>query len=149
MMAKLVRAAAVALLILVMTVTPLSAVLSAGHFETWLPSWDMSGRASARVVLDDQTGMVRAMSPGLAAGPGDLDTVVNPGGNRWVLVVTWGDSSCVRDVHLGLRPFEGGYVLDQRTTARSCGYLDLRGYSVAIHLWSPVDASLVDFVSLD
>jgi len=147
---RLARLAAVVVLVLAMAITPLSVVLSAGRFETWLPSWDMSGRASARVVLDDQTGMVRAISPaGPAAGPGDLDTVVNPGGNRWVLVVTWGDSSCVRDAHLGLRPSDGGYVLDQRTTARSCGFLDLRGYSIAINLWSPVDANSVTFERLD
>ena len=140
------RGAAIALLAIAMAVTPLSVVLSAGRFETWLPAWDMQGRASAHVVLDDQTGMVRAVSPGRA---GRLNSVANPGGDRNVLVATWGDSSCVRDALLGLRPSDGGYVLDQRTTARSCGFLDLRDYSVAIHLWSPVDASLVDFVSLD
>jgi hypothetical protein len=146
MKSRLVRGSAVVLLVLAMAVTPLSVVFSAGRFETWLPSWNVLGRANAHVVLDDQTGMVRAISvAGRAAGPGDLDTVVNPAGNRYVLQVTWGDSSCVREAHLGFRRSEDGYVLEQRTLARSCGHLDLTDYSVAVHLWSPIDANSVTF----
>lgn len=137
---RLVRGSAVVLLVLAMAITPLSVVFSAGRFETWLPSRDIQGPSSAHVVLDDQTGMVRGIS---AAHPGDLDTVVNLAGNRLVLEVTWGDSFCLREEHLGFRRSDNGYVVEQRALARNCGFLDLHSYAVAIYLWSPVDGATV------
>jgi hypothetical protein len=146
MKAKLVRAAAVALLILVMAVTPLSAVLSAGHFEAWLPTWDGFDHTSLKVTLDDQTGMVRAIT---AARSGELDRVINPGDNRYVLVVSWLGGCSDRLATLSFRVSGAGFVLVERTMRWGCPLLIGLGRSVAIHLWSPVDASLVDYVSLD
>jgi hypothetical protein len=140
---RVARLAAIAVLVAVMAITPLSVAFSAGRFETLLPARDFSRAASAHITLDDQTGMVRAISP---ARPADLDTVANPGGDRYWLVATWGDTSCLREAHLGLRASAGGWVLEQRTVARSCGFLDLRYYAVAIHLWAPIDATAVTFI---
>ena len=135
---RLVRGSAIALLVFVMAVTPLSVVFSAGRFETWLPRWN----GSTHVVLDDQTGMVRAISDASPAdNPNDLDIVVNPAGNRSVVQVTWGDGSCVREAHLVFRRSGDGYVLEH--PSHSCFHLDLSFYSVAIYLWSPLDAASV------
>lgn len=137
---RLLRGSAVALLVLAMAVTPLSVVFSAGRFETWLPRWN----TSTHVTLYDQTGMVRAISDARpAAGPDDLDTVVNPAGNRNVLQVTWGDGSCVSEARLSVQRSENGYVV-QHSLGR-CWHLDLTFYSVAIYLWSPIDAATVTF----
>jgi hypothetical protein len=138
MKSRLARGGAVALLVLAMAITPLSVVFSAGQFETWLPRWN----ANVHVTLDDQTGMARAISDASpATGPGDLGTVINPGGNRYVLQATWGDGSCVRDAHLALRRSENGYVLEH--SSGSCFHLDLTDYRVAIYLWAPIDAATV------
>jgi len=145
MKAGLVRGTVVALLLLAMAFTPLSVVFSAGHFETRLPSWDIVGPTTNHVILDDATGMVRAISGAVrtADSPADLGTAVNPGGNRSLLQVTWGDGSCARETHLGLSRAGDGYVVEQRTLAYACGFLDLRDFTVAIYLWSPIDASMV------
>jgi hypothetical protein len=127
-------------------VTPLSAVLSGGRFETWLPTWDGFDHGSLHVALSDQTGMVRAISPGQSV---ERDQVVNPGANRYVLEVWWLGGCSDRDVQLSLFASPGGYTLTERTFGWGCPLLIGLGRSVAIHLWSPVDASMVDFVSLD
>lgn len=61
MIARLARAVAAALLIVVMAVTPLSAFVNGGIFETRLPGWD--GIRSTRVVLADHTGFVKGIAP--------------------------------------------------------------------------------------
>ncbi len=146
MKAKLARAGAAALLILVMAVTPLSAFLNGGVFETRLPSsWGGGiGSASVHVTMYDQTAMVRGIS---AALPGDLDIVVNPGANTYVLEVSWIGGCGDREAELTLRRTQTGYALDERTTAWGCP-LDLGlSRSVAMYLWSPIDASTVTFSS--
>jgi len=91
MKAKLARAGAAALLILVMAVTPLSAFLSGGQFETWWPGDRFD--APVRVLLDDHTGFVSGVS--LAPTPAGVhEAVANPGADRRSLTVTVDGSSC-------------------------------------------------------
>lgn len=141
---RLVRGSAVALLVLAMAVTPLSVVFSAGRFETWLPSWDGFSHGSLHVALNDQTGMVRAITPGRS---GALDQVVNPGANTYVLEVSWLGGCSDRDVQLSLFGSPGGYTLTERTFGWGCPLHIGLGRSVAILLWSPIDAATVTFDS--
>jgi hypothetical protein len=143
MKARLVRGSVVVLLVLAMAVTPLSVVFSAGRFETWLSTSLPLRDSHNHVTLSDETGMVREISAAVRTTDSrdDVGTVVNPAGNRSVLLVTWGDGSCARETQLGFRPSGHGYELEQRTLAYGCGFLDLRDFSVAIYLWSPIDAA--------
>jgi hypothetical protein len=146
MKTKLVRAIAAAVLILVMAVTPLSAFLAGGHFETWLPSWDVLGSTSLQVTLDDQTGLVRAIT----AGQWDeLDRVSNPGGDTYVLAVSWMGGCSDRLAALSFRATDAGLVLAKRTIGWGCPLDVGLGRSVAIYLWSPIDAETVNFTSSD
>lgn len=143
---RLARAAVVGVMVLALAITPLSVVLSAGHFETWLPSWDVFGRTSLQVTMDDQTGLVRAIT---AAQSGELDRVINPGDKTHVLVVSWMGGCSDRLAMLSFRATDAGLVLAERTIGWGCP-LDIGlGRSVAISLWSPVDAATVKFESLD
>lgn len=146
MMGKLARAAAVALMVLALAVTPLSVVLSGGRFETWVPTWDGFAHGSLHVTLSDQTGMVRAITPGRS---NVLDEVVNPGANRYVLEVSWLGGCSDRDVQLNLFASPGGYTLTERTFGWGCSLMIGLGRSIAIQLWSPVDAATVTFKSSD
>jgi hypothetical protein len=133
-------------MVLALAVTPLSAVLSGGRFETWLPTWDGFDHGSLHVALSDQTGMVRAITPGRSD---ERDEVENPGGNRYVLEVGWLGGCSDRDVQLSLFASPSGYALTERTFRWGCP-LDIGlGRSVAIHFWSPIDAATVTFIPND
>ena len=138
---RIARGGAVALLIAVMAVTPLSVVFSAGRFETWLPG-DLLGRSFVPATLVDETGLVRAISHGPG---GDEGSVVNPSGNRRVLTVSWLGGCGDQSVTLTFGRSSTGYAIRQRTFEWGCPYMIGIWRSVAIYLWSPVDASTVTF----
>jgi hypothetical protein len=141
---RIVRGGAVTLLIAVMAVTPLSVVFSAGRFET-LISGSRLGRQWVSVTLQDHTGLVRGISPGRSD---NLDPVTNPGGNRNVITVSWLGGCGDWSVDLSFRRSGSGYVISERTFEFGCSFLMIGiGHSVAIQLWSPVDAASVKFDS--
>ena len=145
-MAKLVRAAAVALLILVMAVTPLSAVISSGQFGFRWPGGAF--HTSVQVLVADHTGLVREVS--VAPSPaGAYVAVSNPGLNWRVLIVSVDGSSCDRGIQLVLDRTVDRYVIRERTVEGHCVLGTGFERSIALYLWSPVHASIVDFVSLD
>lgn len=137
--AKITRAVAIAVLVLLMAVTPLSAFLSGGNFETWVGG--SYGRPIVRIGLTDHTGLVRQVSRAEIEGGGPVQ---NPGGNQRVLVVdVWGGCGDYA-VHLQFRRVEQGYLIRQRNSDLGCPFLDLLGHgAVALALWSPVDAATV------
>ena len=144
MRSRLARFAGIAFLVIVMAVTPLSVVFSAGRFETLLPGSSL-GWQSISVTLEDQTGLVRSISPGRFDS---LEPVVNPGGDRKVITVSWLGGCGDKSVNLSFRASRTGYVISQRTFEFGCSFLMIGiGHSVAIHLWSPVDAATVAFDS--
>jgi hypothetical protein len=141
---RLARATVVAALVLLMAVTPLSVVLSAGGFETWLPGWD--GVSPTRVVLEDHTGLVKGISP---AYPAQLhDGVTNLRGNGRVLFVQWLGGCDDPLTTLTLDRTDLGYRLLERTQ-HHCMFLVGIGRAVTITLWAPVDASTVLFESMN
>lgn len=144
MTARLARAVAAALLTLVIAVTPLSAFLSGGEFEAWLPGRD--GVIRTRVVFEDHTGLVRAIAPAYADRI--ADGVTGFGGDGRVLFVQWlggcGDALTV----LTFDPVDGGYRIVERTEDH-CTLMIGIGRAIVVSLWSPVDASTVGFVSHD
>ncbi len=128
---RFARPVLVAFLVLLFAVTPLSAHLSGGTFETWLPGYYSAtyDRPRYRVVLFDGTGLVRAVSPGESAQSSPT-----------VLVASW--FSCGNSVlRFGRTPT--GLVLKDETVELSCGISGALSHSAAIHLWTPVDASTV------
>lgn len=123
------RAALVALIVLLMAVTPLSAFLSGGRHETWLPGY--GSQARTRVVLLDHTGLVGAISPGDSRAESSPKT----------LSVTW--HACGGGSTLTFGPYEGGFeVADQEFS--SCWFGSWR--ALAIHLRTPIDPALVTVV---
>lgn len=144
MRARLGWAVAVALLILVIAVTPLSAFLSGGVFEIWLPGDQFITRT--RVVLEDHTGLVRGIAP---AYPDQMDDGVSAlGRDGRTLFVQWmggcGDPLTV----LTFDRADVGYRIDERTE-HHCMFLIGIGHAVTVSLWSPVDAATLTFVPHD
>jgi hypothetical protein len=142
---RLARWVLIGLIILVMAMTPLSVVFSAGRFETLL-SGSSLGWGSVSVTLEDQTGLVRFISPGQLDY---LEPVVNPGGNRKVITVSWLGGCGDKSTTLTFRASGSRYVITQRTFEFGCPFMIGIGHSVAIHLWSPVDAAQVSLDAED
>lgn len=134
---RLARAAVIAVLLLVTAVTPLSAFLSGGSFETWVGG--AYERPLVRITLRDHTGLVRQFT---RAGLDRAPDVSNPNGNQRVLLVSvWGGCADYW-VHLDFRWTENGYVIRQHNHEFGCPFFALIGHGgVALTLWSPVDAS--------
>jgi hypothetical protein len=131
MMSRLAPAALVALMVLLMAVTPLSAFLSGGVHETWTGGYQSESyhRARTRVALRDQTGLVRAVTP---AKEGAVST-------PWAMRVDW--YVCGGGSTLIFERSAEGYLLREQPPTLSCFFGEYR--SVLIHFWSPIDASRV------
>jgi len=142
---RVVRAAAVALLVLVIAVTPLAAFLSGGRLETRLPGSSLMTGALpwVNVVLQDETGFVRAIAP--ASGGRQTGSVANPDGNRMAIVATWFGGCGDRTVRLTFARAGDRFRLTQRTDRFGCPFMIAIGRSVLIVLWSPIEAASVDF----
>jgi len=134
---RFARPLVVALFVLVMAVTPLSAITSGGIFETWLPGYYSAthDRPRYRVVLADETGLVRALSPGQSAKRSPT-----------VFVATW--FSCGHST-LRLSRSKTGAVLKNETVEPVCWSWDVRTHSAALHLWAPVEITTVGFDSYE
>jgi hypothetical protein len=138
------RPAAIALFVLVMAVTPLSAFVSGGVFETWIPAHD--GRARVRVVLQDQTGLVRAIN---ASFDFDASRATDAMPDQRVLLVSWyGDCGQEYGLNLTFERDDPGYLVRTHAEALWCSF-DPPGYgTIAITLWAPVDAATVRFEAM-
>lgn len=137
--ATIARAVIAGILVAALTVTPLSAVLAPGRFETRFRGtewWD----PGLLVVLEDRTGLVAGIA---IARPGREDSVADPPGVDRVLVVTWLGGACDHWVSLLFERAESGYRLEERTYR--AGFCIMIGVprAVAIHLKAPVDAASV------
>lgn len=139
---KLARAALVALLILFMAVTPLSALIAPGQFELTFADADLLSGRRLTVTFADRTGLVRSMAPAAATNSG---AVTNFGTDGRTLIVSWGHGCGGYHTELVFERMGSGFVLSERTHEWGCGYMILVGHAVAIHLWAPVDASTVEF----
>lgn len=136
---RIARALVAALLIGLMSVTPLSAVLEPGRHETRLPAWSDNIRG-VPVVLDDRTGRVA----GIGLVPATLeDGVSNPAGNDRMLLVNWVGGACDHAVSLLFEHTNSGYRLAMRTDRASGCILVGVGRAVVLRLRSPVDAATV------
>jgi hypothetical protein len=140
---RIARGGAVTLLVLAMAITPMTVVFSAGHFETHLPG-GLIGHSQMSATLQDATGLVRAIS---ASPWGDEGIAINPGGNRYVLSVSWTGGCGDAQASFTFRRDGSGYVITERTLEWGCFYMIGIGRSLAIYLWSPVDAATVRFES--
>jgi hypothetical protein len=142
MRARLVRGAIVASLVLLMAVTPLSAVLSGGGFETTLAG--RSGVGATRVILDDHTGLVRGIAP---ARPAPLKDGVSPvGTDGHTLLVQWLGGCKDPLTVLTFDRVDDRYTIVERTVHR-CTLLVGIARAITVSLWASIDASAVTFLS--
>ncbi len=149
---RFVRPLVIALLMLLVAVTPLSALIAPGEFEIRFrpegprnPWWD-PGDNGFTVRLLDRTGLAR----GLGVAPprrGLPDPITNYGADGRTLVVRWDGASCDDLTNLTLERAVGGFVIRERTHEGGCFMGTGAYHSVAIPLWAPVDASTVTLVS--
>ena len=133
---KLARAATVALLILAVAVTPLSASFRPGVLETRFPAYGLD--SGPRVVFEDTTGLVQ--------------TIAIP---RWsveyeeqtdrILVVSWLGGCADRLYWLTFSQTPTGYRIAPRTVSFGCGYMIGLGRTLVLGLRAPIDPAIVEF----
>lgn len=144
-MKRFARTLIIGMFIFVIAVTPLSAFTSGGLFETWLigDGHGYGSNPTVRVVLEDHTGMVRAIGPASAQR---RDAAEDRAAKTNVVVVTWIGGCGDQTAHLTMDRAEDGYLIRERTDGWGCGLSIGYGRSVAITLWAPVRASAVQFI---
>ncbi len=133
-MSNAARAALAGVLVLFVAVTPLSAVLSPGHFETDMRRDD----GSFHVVLDDQTGLVAALAPGdgvSESSPRALHVQLDGACGEW-------------DYQLRFYASDGGFTIDRQKTSGGCNLLYLVSQDVVLALRAPVDPATVAIVDV-
>lgn len=143
---RFARAAAVAVLVLLIAVTPLSALIAPGEFDVRFARYGPSDPGFI-VHLSDRTGLVR----GMAVAPprrGVYAGITNYGTDGRFLIVAFDGSSCDYLAHLTFERSGGGFLI--RTTAQGRWCLGVGRYTaVAFHLWTPIDASTVEIDAPD
>ena len=143
-MPQLARAALVALFVLVIAVTPLSATFRPAYFEVTLPDfsgWPGSFGAPS-VVLEDRTGLVLGMAARQSSSPKSLP-------DDRLLVVSWVGGCSDQVTWLTFQATAGGYRIDRRVVDNGCPFMIALGRSIVLVLRAPLDASLVEFKALD
>jgi hypothetical protein len=131
---------AVGLFIVVMALTPLSAITSGGIHETWIRS--EYGRAPVRVVLEDRTGLVRAIAAFTPDGP---QPRLTNGDDARTLVLHWFDWCPAYQLNVTFSSVGDRYRLRLAADVLFCSFYDLPSSgTIAIRLSHPVDAAAVD-----
>ncbi|MEO6350028.1 MAG: hypothetical protein ABIP53_05190 [Candidatus Limnocylindrales bacterium] len=143
-MMRFSRPLAVALFVVAMAVTPLTAATSGGHFEYRYPARGAMDSFGHRVVVLDRTGMVAGIGPAGSEHAGRVSNIGNSG--NW-LGVNWSAGGCETDSRLVLVRVGVRYRIDVTSGGVGCGFLNLTGYSIVLKLWSPIDAATVEVVS--
>lgn len=131
----LARAALVAVLMLMLAVTPLTAMFRPAHFEAWLQPSFWYG--PPKVVLEDRTGLVSGMVATDAAAPA-------PAADR-VLAVSWLGGCSEQVIWLTFESLGDGYRLDKRTASNGCVLLMGVRRTLVLVLRAPIDPSTVEF----
>ena len=139
---KLARAFVIAVLVLLMAVTPLSALITPGQFELTFADADLLSGHRLSVTFADRTGLVRSMAPAAAT---NSDSVTNWGTDGRTLIVSWGHGCGGYHTELVFEHAGSGFALSEQTYHWGCGFLILTRHAVAIHMWAPIDASTVVF----
>ena len=146
---RLVRPLVIALLMLLMAVTPLSALIAPGEFEVRFRR-DESAQPfepyGFTVRLKDRTGLVRALSPWVSV-PGIQAAVTNQGADGRLLVVEWDGSSCDSLSRLTFDRAGHGFLIRVSTDEVGCFIGSGASHAVGLHLWAPVDAATVTLAS--
>jgi hypothetical protein len=136
-MSRAVRAALVAVLVLFVAVTPLSAIFRPGYFDFVWPATGHDLAPPPHVVLEDQTGLVAGFVPAAqehaAAGP------------TRSLSVSWLGGCDEQLVYITFYGSGGSYTLEKRTASNGCPFLVGIGRTVVLVLRAPVDPSSVHF----
>jgi hypothetical protein len=140
-MRRFLRPTAVAVFVLAIAVTPLTATTSSGHFEYRFPPRDSMDWFGHSVEVDDRTGLIANIGPANLESREHVSNIGNSG--NWLLV-RWLAGGCEAFTRLVFQRVGAGYQIDVTSGGSRCPYLDLRGYSIVLKLWSPVDAATVE-----
>jgi hypothetical protein len=122
-------------LVLVVAATPLSAVVSAGHFELRL----FGSMAAVGATLDDETNLVQSV----LAAPG-YDEGVSASGRY--LTVGWIGGCDNAQVTMRFSQREASYVLTEHTTGEFCQLLIGFSRTFVLVLYKPIDPAAVEIV---
>jgi hypothetical protein len=137
-MHRFLRAALVALLVLFVAVTPLSAIFRPGYFDAQWPATGHDLAPPPHLVLQDETGLVA----GLVRGTGVRTTQ----GPTRALSISWLGGCDEQLIYLTFYGRDDGYVVDKRTTTNGCPFLIGIQRTVTLVLRAPVDPQSVQFV---
>lgn len=137
------RPAVIALLVVVMAITPLALMFRPAYFDVVFPGYGF--QETLHVTLEDRTGLADGMSSGLDQRM--VDPVQNLAGNPNVLLALVSDDSCTTSTWLTLDAAGTGYHLEAQMAKGSCAIGTGSHQSVAIHLRLPVDAAGVLYES--
>jgi hypothetical protein len=141
----IVRASLIAVLVVLLAVTPLSAIFRPAYFEVVFPGSGFV--ATLRVVVDDRTGLVAGVSQVDFSPVVDEGVSNGPGENGRSLFVTLFGGCGDRLAWLTFDRADNGFVIEERTTRYGCGFLIGISRTVVLQLRAPVDASTVKFES--
>jgi hypothetical protein len=137
-MYRLGRAALVAVLVLFVAVTPLSAIFRPGYFDAQWPSTGHDLAPPPHFVLEDQTGLVAGFVP---AAQERTDAVPTRS-----LSISWLGGCDEQLVYLTFYASGGGYAFEKRTTTNGCPFLVGIRRTVILALRAPVDPVSVRFI---
>jgi hypothetical protein len=132
LMVRIARSALVAVLVLFVAVTPLSAILRPGYFEVDMRRPD----GSFHVIAQDQTGLVAAMVPAVGSSVSTsraLHVRVDGACGDW-------------SYYLVFYAVGDGYLIERHRTSGSCSLLYLASAEVVLVLRAPVDPASVRIV---
>ena len=136
---KIGRAVVVAVLVLMLAVTPLSAMFRPAYFEASLRAslWD----GPPEVVLEDRTGLVSAMVA--------VDGTTLESADDQVLVLSWLGGCSEQIIWLTFHATGDGYRVEKQTARNGCQLLVGLPRTLILVLRAPVDPATVEFEALE
>jgi len=128
----------------VVALTPFGPITSGGIHEAWIRS--EYGRAPVRVVLQDRTGLVRAITTFTPDGP---YTRLSNGDDPRTLVLSWFDYCPAYQLNMTFASLGDRYRLDLAADSLLCSFFDPHASgTIAIRLSHAIDAANVDVMPL-
>ncbi len=136
---RVAAALLVALMALVVAVTPLNAVVHPGDFELPIRNAGFCGNRQAAALLHDETGLVQGLALSMPSGASQLAPTR-------ALLVDWEGDSDVTTIWMEFYARDGGYKLAMTTSAAQCSIGTALTFRFLVLLRAPVDPAQVVIV---